>query len=212
MRSALPIPSIQYFPKEFQGDLEGLALSAALDSALSGVQADILGMRDLRNPESCPSQLLDELAASIGIDLLRTDSEAIKRAKIVNGVRSQKYKGLWEQDAKNRIWNITGVEPVIYQANNASTWALCGDLSLLNSFAIFGTDGIDLNLGFDLEGYGTEVSFMGSVYIDIGAGIAADVVSRLVEELREDVCPAFFLITLGYGSGTSFTPYAGGIF
>jgi phage tail P2-like protein len=209
MKSPFPYPAINYLPKEFQAAPEAASLAAALDRVASQVSSDILGMRDRYSAESCPASVLDELAASIGVDIYHTDTDKLKRAKIANGVRSQQFKGLWLQDIFNRIKNITGIDPVLITWTQSATWIFTGDNSGPAMYAIFGTDGVDTLTGFDLEGTGTELG-AGSIWIDIGVGQLANV-PRVVADLRNDACPAYFLITLGYTSG-SFIAYAGGQF
>lgn len=210
MKSPFPTPAIQFILKECQPDPLAVSLASALDTAIGHVAGDISGMRDWLVPEACASSLVDELAYELGVDILRTDSEETKRAKIANGVKSQKYKGLWVQDVYPRIKNITGVAPVLTVYLDEPLWILLGANTGPVTWSIFGTDGVDTETGFDLQGSGTELG-PGSVQIDIGAGQSANVV-RIVEELRDDVCPAYYIITLGYMSAGVFIPYAGGQF
>lgn len=212
MKTGMPSPAINYIPKQFSDDLSGQALAAMLDVFIQQMYSDTLGLRDRYSPESCPSGLLEELAKTIGVNTFTTDSQAQLRARITSGVRNQSYKSLWMQDAFLRIKNITGVDPLlyVYRRLDDCTWAFMADQSTPLTYASLG-DGVNYG-GLDIEGAGTEVSFAGNVYIDIGAGESPEQVARIVAELKDYVCPAYYYITLGYMSGTDFVPYAGGFF
>jgi hypothetical protein len=210
MKSGLPTPAINYLPRNFQDDPWMIVLAAALDRASSQVQADIVGMKDWRIPESCPSQLLVELGAMLGVTILSSDSDAQKRKKIATAVHSQKYNGTWVYSAKPVIDAITGYSAVIW-TSSYSDWPIrIGDGSYYAlGYAWMLRGGTSPTDGYTIirTGSGWESIIPGTVYIDVGtSGLTPDQVNQIVASLL-DVVPAYIRVLIGYTTAGVFTTY-----
>ena len=98
-------------------------------------------------------------------------------------------------------------------------WILVGDGLTPAAFywAALGVDNIDLDLGIALIGEGTEVEVAGNIFINAHDGITvatltADQVTQIVQELQDDVVPAYYIVNIGYvNTSGQFIIYSGGI-
>lgn len=86
-----------------------------------------------------------------------------------------------------------------------------GDLGEGLSLYDLGAYGVDLGLGIDLVGSGSESVIPGNIYIDVGIStLTTDQVTQIVQSIERST-PAYFRIYLGYQQSGSFTIYNGGI-
>jgi len=222
MKSALPTPAINYLPKNFQDDPWMISLAAAIDRVCAQIQVDMIGgvdpvsyswlpgMRDFMVPESCPSQLLNELAYMVTAIVFPTDSDATKRSKIKTAVASQKKRGTWSYSVKPIIDAITGYSSVLWSSPQSDwpirigdgsyyalgyAWMLRGGTSPTDAYTVIRT------------GSGTESIIPGVVYIDVGtSSLTSDQVSQIVASLF-DVVPAYMRVFIGYTTAGVFTSY-----
>jgi hypothetical protein len=213
MKSPFPTPALPYLLKEFQPNAEAVSLAGALDRAFAGMYSDALGLRDRYTPESCPTQLLDELYASIGGTPKVTDTDAQKRAKITTAIEQQKYNGTWVFSAKLAIDAITGASSVIWGSPQSDWPVQIGDASAYNNgfhWMIQGGSGLIGDESIIMIGAGTESIIAGNVYIDVGIStLTANQVALVVAALQ-DIVPAYFRIFLGWTVSGVFTAYVGG--
>ena len=202
----LPLPLINYFPKIFQDQPEAQHLAAVIESFIKTWGSDILNLRRLNRAGETPSYFLPELGYYLNAGLLNTDSEQIKRKKIVNAIRTHKVRGIWFNDAKIRIDNITGFSASIITEPNTSDWILMGGRPSEPAsyyWATMGDNNVDTDLGLDLLGTGSELSTPGNVYINCHQGIygsqlTAEQIAQIVYEIANDVVPAYYIVYLCY--------------
>lgn len=217
----LPIPFLNYIVKGLKKNINsgGAALATKIDTHISDWLDDIVSLPNLLNPLKCPANLLSELDFYLNAGLIPYDSDITKRYKISHAVQGHKQRGSWENDAKNKIDSITGLDSAIYRRKSGSDWILVtdGDLPTNNYWSAFGSDGVDDELGVDLIGAGDEVEISGNIYINCHDGITVSTltstqIDQIVYELRFDIAPAYMKIFLGYlDSAGAFIQYAGGI-
>jgi hypothetical protein len=211
MKSPFPFPAINYLPKELCDEPEAISLAAALDRVTYQISSDILGMGDMRNPESCPSQLLIEVGALLNAGVLVSDTDRIKRAKVVFAIHGQKNHGLWPE-LKATCDSISGASAVLYLGLSADWPIRVGDLTgynLGNMWSLRG--GAGDGFGIIRTGSGMESIVPGNIYVDVGTNsLTADQVSQIVGLLKYDVAPAYCYVSIGYTTAGVFTTYAGG--
>jgi hypothetical protein len=190
-------------PLIFTETSEYQALCGMIDRICGQLSRD-LGRycNDRYNPESCPVGLLTELAATIGVVVLDSDTEAQKRAKIYNGISEQKYNSTWQQSAKPAIDSITGASSSLYSTLQSDWPIQVQDETWFNqgypwSLISGGGDGYG---GIIQVGGAVESIIAGIVYIDVGTGapVPANEVAQIVAALSPGIVPAYFRIFLGY--------------
>jgi len=212
----LPIPFIEHVPDIFRQDADDsmTALADKMDSIMTEVVAEILRLYDLKLPDQCPADLLDELGYYVAAGILNTDTAMIKRGKIATAVQGHKIRGGWINDAKPKIDTIVGGDSTIFLAADSDDWILGGDgitIQATSYWATMGADGIDADLGLSLIGLGDEIEIAGNVYIDVDSStLTAAQVQQIVDALERDVVPAYYRVYLGYVSAGQFIVYAGG--
>ena len=228
-----PIPSSLYIPKihrENTDDPKYLAFTGMIDDQLTLLKNEIFSLQHLKSSVRCPGALLPELAFKLGVTLLPTDTEDIKRHKIFYAMKSYRYKGCfdvathltvdeipWIRTIKTVIDNVTGYSCAQDIVAEEDQWIICGDgvVELLNNYAIIGGDG-NSPYGIYLSGSGAEPAGWGNVYIDLHPGVHTAVVSnaQIVEIagiLLDDMIPAYIVVYLCYVNTLgAFEVYTGG--
>lgn len=215
----LPVPIRDHLPKvltEEGGDLLD-AFCDKVDSILTSLGEDALGLSDLRDPASAPAQFLEALGQMYAARLLPFDSEAVKRSKVANAVKSHKDRGLWTSvkaiiDFVVVPFGSPGAE-IFSPTDESAIWLLRSGLSSEPGgyMASMGCDGSDLLLGIFLAGEGSEYEIKGNVWIDVGLStLTADQVEKIVASIEHEV-PAYFRVRLGYVSAGLFVTYSGGV-
>lgn len=214
----LPIPFINFIPKIFKDDLRSTTLANKVDTHLNAWKKDVLDINRLQRADEAPAEFLPWLGNLLSANLQDFDSERIKRRKIRDAVSTHKIRGTWDADAKIRIDNITGLDAQIFTAAGQDDWILVGDGLTPTEFywAALGSDGIDDNLGISLIGEGTEIEVAGNIFIDAHQGInvstlTPDQINQIVQELKDDVVPAYYRVYIGYVNVSGqFVIYSGG--
>jgi hypothetical protein len=219
--SLLPIPLIKFFPKIFKNDDKAINLASKIETNLLTWKNDIIELNRFFRPDEVMERFLTELNFYLEAGMLNQDTELIKRKKARDAISQHKIRGTWQADAKIRIDNITGLSPGsrIFRSTGTADWILVGDGTTPTDFywASMGADGIDLDLGLDLIGEGTEIEIAGNIFIDLHEGVNTDVltaeqIAHIVTDLETDVVPAYFIVNLGYVNVTGqFIIYSGGI-
>ncbi len=210
-----PIPAIRFFPKLFKDDVKAQKLATLLDTEMTNVKSDILGMKRFYRPMECPVWALAELDFLLGSIVLPGDSEKTKRIKIKNATVTYSIRGSWADDVKIIIDAITGYDALQWAIIGGDDW-IFWDASFDSSYyyAVMGCDGVDLNEGIALIGAGSEVA--GNIYINLHYGITTGVLSaaqiaQIVASIETDEVPAYMRVYLGYlNSSGQFIIYTGG--
>ncbi len=210
----LPTPFVKFIPKIFQKDTKAIAMADKIDTHLALWKRDILSIEQFRTADECPASVLNELGYLLNAGIQNEDSETVRRSKIYNAILNHKNRGTWDDDVKLRIQAITGIEPELFNQVDNDDWILLGKESTDPDryWATLGTDAIDDELGIWLVGDMTEYVIAGNIYIDLKSSIlTAAQIQQIVDDLSEDIAPAYYAIYLGYISAGIFVVYAGGI-
>ena len=215
----LPVPIRNFLPKFFRENLtpSGEAFCAKLDQIILDLKDEILGIENLRHPERCPADFLDLLGEQLAAGIKDFDSSFTKRSKIANAIQSHKTRGTWSKDVRQRIKNITGLLPDIFNAVHSDDWILLGNdtdpAKLPHPWAIFGGDGFEESAdGFILLGQGDEIENPGIVSIDLKSdSLSPTIISQIRSEISDDALAAYLLVNLGFvDSRGSFNVYPNG--
>lgn len=194
----------------------GTAQKAMTDKADQNIAdwiSDIKRIDLFKDPIRCPVAFIEELNALVDSGITNSDTERQKRRKLVIAIQGHKKRGLFEDDVKIRIDNITGFSSSIFSNINAvEDWILLGDqFDPDNEWGAIGGDNTD-PLGFFLSGDGTEGELSGIVQIDLGsASITPEQIEKITERTKIDLIPAYFIIQLGHIVSGSFIIFPGGV-
>lgn len=184
------------------------------DEDIEDWQNDIKLVQRFKDPIRCPTSFLFELGALFESGLVNSDTERQKRQKIANAVPTHKKRGLFNDDVKIRIDNITGFSSAIFDnKEDIEDWILLGDFDDPdNEWGALGGDNTD-PLGLILTGAGDEGWLDGVTLIDLGNdSLSQEIIDKIVEELKTDLIPAYFLIILGFVDANDiFIAYSGGV-
>lgn len=209
----LPVPFIDYIPKALRERINssGRAMCSKADAHISEFAADVIGLERMYRPDEVPASMLEALGEFISAPIEAFDDEDMRRKRIATSVRGHRYRGVWEFNVKSKIDIIAGGDSEMLSPGDQPDWIECGDGSEGSAYwACEGADGIDLNLGIDEIGDGTENVMSGVVFVDVdNSGLTADEIENIKTSLS-DAVPAYFRIYLGYVSGTVFVKYPNG--
>ncbi len=214
----LPIPFLKYIPKLFRGDAVMQSLATKVDTNLNAWKKDVIDINRLQRVDEAPSAFVVQLGYLLNANIQPFDSDLQRRKKTRDAISTHKIRGTWIADVKIRIDNITGLDAVIFRSFDGDDWILTGDGLTPPAFywASMGADGIDDRLGIALIGEGTEVEVAGNIYINVHDGInvatlTSDQVTQIVQEIEDDVVPAYYRVNIGYIDVTgAFIIYPGG--
>ena len=225
MKTALPVPSINYIPDEYKGVPEAIALTSAIDRALvgsgysalsnpsqvGGIFDDLLGMGDMYRPEAAPAALVAELGYMLSAPIFSGDTDRQKRQKAATAVHASKSHGLWSE-LKPVLDAITGFSSSLF-GSVTDSWAVrVGDNSrYLSGYNWMMRGGAAPADGIIRTG-GTTVETItpGVIAIDLGSSTLLAMIPQIVATIKYDYVPVFFRIFLGYTTTGVFTAYAGG--
>lgn len=218
----LPLPIENYIPKLLTDNIDdrGQAFIDKINSLIINILDDIMEMQYFKLPERCPSVFIDELGYLLNAGIINTDTDRIKRNKIKNAVRSHRNRGLWQDDAKLRIDNITGYSAKIFRSIDSDDSILMAKQAADPDrywMTLSAKDGSDDNLGIWLIGDFTEYVIAGNISIDCHDGIHTAVLTaaqifQIKVEIQDDVVPAYCAVYLGYVNASGqFIVYSGGI-
>ena len=207
--SMLPVPFKTFIPKIYWQDEKSDTLATEAEEHIEEWEQDVCQLEWLRQPERCPTGLLDELGYWLAAGINVQDTETEKRIKIATAVAAHKARGSFNFDAKPKVDAIAGGDSVIWSDVSEAWWVLTDGTSVLDWSAF----GFDSSEGFDgiiLAGTGDEVIFPGNIRIDVdNATLTSAQVASLVLTLQ-DVAPAYMRVILGYVSAGVFIEYANG--
>jgi hypothetical protein len=208
----IPKSIIKYFPRLFQADGKAVNLANKIDADLTAWKHDLLMLKYILRPDETPAWALDELGVLLNAGIKQYDSEKEKRRRIHDAIETHKLNGTWIDDAKKRIEGITGQTASLYSLIDVDDDIELGHLADDPDYywGCEGINGVDDNLGYWEAGTLTEpfMQTSGIVYIDIGSGLSAEIVDRVVTEISSDAIPAYYKVFLGYVTGSAWTTYA----
>lgn len=218
----LPESFLDFIPKFLKDNIDagGEALVTYMDELQDEFYGYIREMYFFKDALRSPDIFLDELGYWLSAGLKQDDSEATKREKIYYAVMNHKNRGTWEDDAKIRIDSITGYSAAIFRAGDNDDGILLGQEATDPDFywmTFQDNSGTDDDWGWWLVGDFTEYVIAGNVYIDCHEGVTtpvltSDEIQKIVDEISEDVVPAYYAVYLGYvNSIGQFIKYAGGV-
>jgi hypothetical protein len=208
VKSFLPIPSIAYIPS-----LEGAEpLCAKLDEQFSGWYQDTARLEWIRDPARCPAELLDEVGYMLSADIVKGDSERVKRVKIATAIDHGKSRGTWPR-VKELIDAWTGTDCRIFHAEDGDDWVLVGAAISGGAYwSILGGEhpgekyGIRLFSGTSADGV-TLIGGKGYIYIDLNSSEIAEDIIQGIRETLITMVPAYFRVFLGYIENDEFIGY-----
>jgi phage tail-like protein len=208
----LPQPFEKYIPRFFKRDSKLIAFSDKINEILDSIRYDTVGLNDIVDPVKCPAIILDELGYFLNAGIKAQDSEDQKRLKIATAIQGHKKRGTFKFDAKPKIDAIAGGDSQIIRGFTGDDWIMGGDGETIPSsyyWASLGVDGIDDSLGISLIGEGIEIEVAGNIYIDVdNDSLSASEVQQIVDELEDDIVPAYFRVFIGYlDLGGNFVTY-----
>jgi len=209
----LPLPFLDHVPKIFRGNPSPdlLAFADKMDKLIGEWGEETKGLQHLFNPARAPAAALVELDFMFQAGFKGYETEREKRQKIGFAVKGHKSRGLWQEDAKPKIDVIAGGDSKILRGFSGDDWILVGDGLTPPAYywAALGADGIDDELGIALIGAGDEMEIAGNIYIDVdNDSLTAQEVENMVQELEEDIVPAYIRVILGYVNvGGQFIEY-----
>jgi hypothetical protein len=183
----------------------GQALVDYLDNVVDEIKEETINLRYFYTIELIPTIFLDTIGNQLQAEIKQVDTDRQKRVKILNAIAGRAKRSLWADDVKIRIDNITGLNAQLFSPFGLDDFIICGDGNTPTSFywSAVGCDGIDDGLGISVIGSGDEVEVLGNIYIDLGGIVAADVIDRIIFDIKT-IVPAYFRIILGYTVGTAF--------
>ena len=204
------LPFEKYIPKVLQENLDnyGQAFIDYVDNLFTLVKKETTDLKYFYTVELIPDVFLDTIGSQFAAGILSSDTEKQKRIKILNAIAGHKKRSLWEDDIKIRIDSITGLDASLYTVIGDDDSIFTGDGLTPAAFywSTMGCDGVDDDLGEALIGDGTEVNITGNIYIDLGGNVSSDILDQIEENIStiNKLIPAYFIIYLGYTSGTAF--------
>lgn len=210
----LPVPFQNFVPKIYGklADAGIVALSDKADEHIRRWEQNTLDLAKLRSVEMIDARFLEEFNTYLRAGVFPWDDERNVRKKIHGAVRSHRQRGTFEidpdeGDVKNKILDITGIEPSLMEFIRADifTWVLCGadGSEASTKWALMdGGDGTQ-RLGLGLVTDGTELEIQGVVYIDLGSGDLDILTLERIKLTIEDSIPAYFRVFLGYRLDTA---------
>jgi len=204
------LPFEKYIPKVLQENLDnyGQAFIDYVDNLFTLVKKETTDLKYFYTVELIPDVFLDTIGNQFAAGILSSDTEKQKRIKILNAIAGHKKRSLWEDDIKIRIDSITGLDASLYTVIGDDDSIFTGDGLTPAAFywSTMGCDGVDDDLGEALIGDGTEVNISGNIYIDLGGNVSSDILDQIEENIStiNKLIPAYFIIYLGYISGTAF--------
>jgi hypothetical protein len=210
----IPVPFLKYIPKIFRADSKSVALANKADAHLALWKKDLTEIVRLIRADECPDYIVDELGFILSAGLKADDSILIKRKKVAFAVSNHKLRSTWPA-TKILIDSITGYSATIISISlNDSGWVLVGNADTdYGDFALLGCDGINDELGIDLNGYLDDLVEPGNIRINLQDGITtpvitAEVLAKVVNDITSEICPAYFRVFLGYVDGSgSYNTY-----
>jgi hypothetical protein len=208
MKHLLPIPSQESIPH-----MEGSeALCAMLDEQFEAWYQDTVRLEWIRDPARCPAELLDEVGYMLSADIVKGDSERVKRVKIATAIDHGKSRGTWPR-VKELIDAWTGTDCRIFHAEDGDDWVLVGaDISGGAYWSILGGEspggkyGIRLFSGTSADGV-TLIGGKGYIYIDLASPTIPDNIIQGIRETLISMVPAYFRVFLGYTEADEFIGY-----
>ena len=189
-----------YIPKFYKRDTKLNAFTAKLNSILTDLKSDTLGIQTLIDSMRIPAALIKELGYMLNAGIQDQDSEYDRRYKVVNAVAAHKRRGSFNLDAKPKIDLICLGDSVIIRSFDKDDWILVGDglTPAAYYWAAMGCDGIDGDLGISLIGEGTEIEIWGNIYIDVDNNALSAADQTKLELEMQDIVPAYFYVHFGY--------------
>lgn len=200
----IPVDIDLYIPKFYKRDDKLIAFTSKLNSILTDLKNNTLGLNTFIDPMRIPAALIKELGFLLNADIKDQDSELERRTKVVNAVAAHKRRGSFNLDAKPKIDLICGGDSEIIRSFDQDDWILVGDGLTPSAYywAAMGTDGIDDDLGISLIGEGTEIEIWGNIYIDVDNSTLSAADQDKLELEMQDIVPAYFYTHFGYVNGT----------
>lgn len=196
----LPEDIDRYVPRFYKRDSKLSAFTSKLNSIISDLKADTIGLNDLIDPMKIPSNLLSEVGYFLNAGINDEDSDLEKRYKIIYAVDGHKRRGSFNLDAKPKIDLICGGDSEIIRSFDKDDWILVGDGLTPTAYywAAMGADGIDDELGISLIGEGLEIEVAGNIYIDVDNSTLSAADQATLELNMQDIVPAYCYIHFGY--------------
>lgn len=203
----LALPFEKYIPKVLQENMDayGQALVDYMNDLLEIIKEETIGLKYFYTIELVSENFLKTIGTQLTADILDDDTDRQKRVKILYGMKNRKFRSTWQDDAKIRIDNITGLDSVLLTSPGLDDFIICGDGLCPSAYywSAVGVDGIDDDLGISIVGEGDEIEVLGNIYIDIGGLISAAIITQVIENIKT-IVPAYFRIILGYISAGKF--------
>lgn len=203
----LALPFEKYIPKVLQENIDdfGQALVDYMNTLLEDVKEETIGLKYFYTIELVSENFLKTIGTQLTADILDDDTDRQKRVKILYGMKNRKFRSTWQDDAKIRIDNITGLDSVLLTSPGLDDFIICGDGLCPSAYywGAVGVDGIDDDLGISIVGEGDEIEVLGNIYIDVGGLISAAIITQVIENIKT-IVPAYFRIILGYISAGKF--------
>lgn len=203
----LALPFEKYIPKVLQENIDdfGQALVDYMNTLLEDVKEETIGLKYFYTIELVSENFLKTIGTQLTADILDDDTDRQKRVKILYGMKNRKFRSTWQDDAKIRIDNITGLDSVLLTSPGLDDFIICGDGLCPSAYywSAVGVDGIDDDLGISIVGEGDEIEVLGNIYIDVGGLISAAIITQVIENIKT-IVPAYFRIILGYISAGKF--------
>jgi hypothetical protein len=196
-------------PEIFNRDDKLIAFREKMDSIMTDLENDTLGLNDIIDPFKCPPNILSYLGDYLSAGIVENDSEAVKRNKIATAVASHKKRGSFVFDVKPKIDIIAGGDSAIYTGVGGDDWIIPGDGMTPTDFywSALGADGIDDDLGISLIGAGDEVEIAGVIWIDCDNNFLEWEDLESIKLSIEDSIPAYYIVVLGSIVDGIFKPY-----
>ena len=212
MKSGLfATPLEKYLPKAHVPLDAGFSALSRVWNDLYALQfSEILALETFRHAERVPSSLLDELGYKYAADFQGDDTDAQKRIKVFNAIKSHKKRGLWEDNIKLIIDAITGLSSSIAVFTNQNDMVWVGNQSDTTPHMTWGAppDG-----GMAWYGGGFDPLRSGVIMIDLGGG-ASSLTEAKIDEVKTELLKeqfAYFELYLGYMDGDLFVLYGNGL-
>ena len=201
----LPIPLEEYITLQLRNELndsiDGQSFVNKIESLIIEIRAEILEEYYLNIPYRTILEGLFELDYFLSAGVKPADSDYTKRKKVEKSVLGHKNRGTWDADVKIRVDSITGLDSDIHTSIKTEDWILVGDGTTPSAYyyATMGADNIDNSLGLELFGENQD----GFFYINCHLGIyvstlTANQIAQIIEDLKDDIVPAYFRVYLGY--------------
>lgn len=196
----LPENFDDYVPKFYKRDAKLNAFTAKMDEIITYLKEDTLNLNKLIDPIQIPASLIVELGYYLNAGINDSDSESIRRDKVVNAISGHKRRGSFNLDAKPKIDIIAGGNSQIIRGFDLDDWILVGDGLTPTAYywAALGADGIDDDLGISLIGAGDEIEVAGNVYIDVDNSTLTSDEQEQIRLSMLDIAPAYYIVHFGY--------------